>query len=110
MTVPTLALHGDTDARHWAERFAHHFPAILQDGEGVRNDVVDLMLTWFACAIETGRAAGDGAERERIRQLAADRGAQYPHDQPVAFAAGYATHTTVYRPFTELLTEGDPHA
>jgi len=50
-------LIGDHDARHWAERFAHRFPAILQDGEGVINDVEGLMLTWFAGAIETGKMA-----------------------------------------------------
>ena len=53
-------LHGDADARHWAERFADKFPAVLQDGAGVINDVEGLMLTWFAGAIETGRMAAGG--------------------------------------------------
>lgn len=42
-------LHGDFDARHWAERFVHHArrnPALASD-EGA-------MLSWFASAIMTG--------------------------------------------------------
>lgn len=47
-------LHGDQDAAHWAERFAVHFEVVrLLDGRVVPN-VTDLMLTWFASAIETG--------------------------------------------------------
>jgi hypothetical protein len=46
-------LHGDTDARHWAQRFVHRaleYPATPMDE--------DAMLAWFAGAIETGRMAG----------------------------------------------------
>ena len=50
-------LFGDIDASHWAQRFASKFPALLQDGKGVIIDIEDLMTTWFAGAIETGRAA-----------------------------------------------------
>ena len=57
-------LFGDADAQHWAERFANKFPAILQDGEGVTNDVEGLMLTWFAGAIETGRMAEAKVQRD----------------------------------------------
>lgn len=45
----------DTDARHWAQRFASRFPMVLQNGAGVTNDVESLVLPWFASAIETGR-------------------------------------------------------
>jgi hypothetical protein len=50
-------LHGDTDAMHWAERFALNFEVLHKDG-GVETDVAGLMLAWFAGAIETGRMAG----------------------------------------------------
>jgi len=43
-------LMGDTDARHWAERFVHYVKA----GLPIADDV-GTMTTWFAGAIETGR-------------------------------------------------------
>lgn len=65
-------LHGDTDAVHWAERFASKFQAIPH---GLRiadlpfppvDDTQELMLAWFAGAIETGRmsAAPMGSTRD----------------------------------------------
>jgi hypothetical protein len=49
-------LHGDPDARHWAERFCTKFRVTRQtdwpDSEPMSDD---LMHTWFAAAIETGR-------------------------------------------------------
>jgi hypothetical protein len=53
-------LHGDTDAAHWAERFASKFEvrhrANGTDPELLKAvDTEGLMLTWFAGAIETGR-------------------------------------------------------
>jgi hypothetical protein len=54
-------LLGDTDAAHWAERFAAKFATVRQNtapGEDEMPDTEGLMLTWFAGAIETGRAAG----------------------------------------------------
>ncbi len=58
-------LHGDTDARHWAERFASMFDVRRLADIGHRGiheplDTEGLMLTWFAAAIETGRMAGYG--------------------------------------------------
>jgi hypothetical protein len=57
-------LHGDTDAAHWAERFAARFGVrrLAQIGNRGIHEPVDtegLMLTWFAAAIETGRGAAD---------------------------------------------------
>lgn len=49
-------LHGDTDARHWAERFASHFRIIRVDSLS-DLDTEGTMLAWFASAIETGRMA-----------------------------------------------------
>jgi hypothetical protein len=59
-------LHGDPDASHWAERFAARFvvlrrlspeaPGVPLVTSGV--DTEDLMLAWFAGAIETGRMLG----------------------------------------------------
>lgn len=48
-------LHGDTDAQHWAERFASMFDVLRRDKPYTVGDVEGLMLTWFAGAIETGR-------------------------------------------------------
>jgi len=56
-------LIGDTDARHWAERFASKIklplghPAIEFAGKPIctTGEYQELMLTWFAGAIETGR-------------------------------------------------------
>lgn len=46
-------LHGDQNAAHWAERFASKFEVRDRDTrDGL--DTLDLMLTWFAGAIETG--------------------------------------------------------
>jgi hypothetical protein len=46
-------LHGDQNAAHWAERFASRFEVRHRDTrDGL--DTNDLMLTWFAGAIETG--------------------------------------------------------
>ena len=55
-------LHGDLDARHWAERFASKFKVKRLADIGNRGihepvDTEDLMLTWFASTIETGRMA-----------------------------------------------------
>jgi hypothetical protein len=54
-------LHGDTDARHWAERFAGKFRITRRtgypDAPGRVREPEELMLTWFAGAIETGRMA-----------------------------------------------------
>jgi hypothetical protein len=54
--------HGDLDASHWAERFAHYFQVRRIADIGNRGihepvDTEDLMLIWFAGAIETGRHA-----------------------------------------------------
>jgi hypothetical protein len=47
-------LHGDQNAAHWAERFASKFEVRRRDTrDGL--DTNDLMLTWFAGAIETGK-------------------------------------------------------
>jgi hypothetical protein len=65
-------LHGDTDATHWAERFASKITLGDPDpgcmplhfaGQPVwtKDQFQDLMLTWFAGAIETGRGAGKAA-------------------------------------------------
>jgi hypothetical protein len=52
-------LHGDTDAQHWAERFAAKFHVYCFGDEGVEPmETEALMLTWFAGAIETGRMEG----------------------------------------------------
>jgi len=54
-------LIGDTDASHWAERFASMFALVRQNtapGEDEMPDTEGTMLTWFAGAIETGRDAG----------------------------------------------------
>jgi hypothetical protein len=56
-------LLGDTNAAHWAERFASKIrlplghPAIEFAGKPVctTGEFRDLMLAWFAAAIETGR-------------------------------------------------------
>lgn len=55
-------LHGDTDAAHWAERFAATFEVRRLSDIGNRGiveplDTMGLMLAWFAGAIETGRMA-----------------------------------------------------
>ena len=53
-------LHGDTDAAHWAERFASKFAIVRQNtapGEDEMPDTEGTMLAWFAGAIETGRMA-----------------------------------------------------
>jgi hypothetical protein len=52
-------LIGDHDATRWAERFASVFEVRRLADIGNRGiveplDTEDLMLTWFACAIETG--------------------------------------------------------
>lgn len=63
-------LHGDHDARHWAERFAAKVtlpdpdpgcgPLIFAGNPLWTNqDVEELMLVWFAGAIETGKMTGD---------------------------------------------------
>ncbi len=44
-----------TDATKWAEEFCKRFPD---------NDE-DTMLTWFSCAIETGRDAAGAADLDR---------------------------------------------
>jgi hypothetical protein len=50
-------LIGDTNAVHWAERFAHSFVACkpAQDGLVQADNTEDLMLGWFASAIESGK-------------------------------------------------------
>lgn len=52
-------LHGDTNAMNWAQRFADKFTVERRrlGGQGSTGDVTGLMLTWFASAIETGKAA-----------------------------------------------------
>jgi hypothetical protein len=70
-------LHGDPDARHWAERFVARvgqYPGVPAD-EGA-------MLAWFAGAIETGRMVGrrEGEEvpvARVVRQLLGDLGHMY---------------------------------
>lgn len=56
-------LHGDTDAMHWAKRFASKFKVLHKDG--VDLNVADLMLAWFASAIETGRMAGESGHVDK---------------------------------------------
>lgn len=46
-------LHGDQNALHWAERFDSYFT--VQRKDGVPVSTFDLMHTWFAGAIETGK-------------------------------------------------------
>jgi hypothetical protein len=46
-------LFGDRDARHWAERFAAKW-TVARSGTGEPVEAEDLMLTWFAGAIESG--------------------------------------------------------
>ena len=46
-------LIGDHNALHWAERFDSYFT--IQRKDGVPVTTFDLMHTWFAGAIETGR-------------------------------------------------------
>ncbi len=48
-------LIGDQDAIHWAERFASRFVVVRRPKDVVTEDAGDLMLAWFAGAIETGR-------------------------------------------------------
>lgn len=57
-------LHGDTNAGHWAERFASKFTVLHRAGIAV-DDIEGLMLTWFASAIKTGKMAArrDGSGR-----------------------------------------------
>ena len=53
-------LFSDLDAQHWAERFASMFAVVRRNtvpGEDEMPDTEELMQTWFAGAIETGRAA-----------------------------------------------------
>jgi len=60
-----IDLHGDTDAAHWAERFAARFE-LRRLGECdcfTPPDAEGTMLAWFAGAIETGRAAGQAEHR-----------------------------------------------
>jgi hypothetical protein len=56
----TARLSGNTDARAWAQewyRIAGDSASIMEEGS---------MITWFANAIETGRAAGFAAGRAAI--------------------------------------------
>jgi hypothetical protein len=63
-------LHGDTDARNWAERFVYVRAArLVQDGFDIAADP-GTMLTWFAGAIETGRMAAKPPPRHGIRNWA----------------------------------------
>jgi hypothetical protein len=74
-------LHGDPDARHWAERFAAKVtlpdpdpgcgPLIFAGNPlWATDEVEELMLVWFAGAIETGRmkplSGPSPAEADRI--------------------------------------------
>jgi len=63
-------LIGDTDARHWAQRFVRHVKAgiPIADDEGT-------MTAWFAGAIESGRMAAETtATRARSRDPRGRRG------------------------------------
>lgn len=63
MTVNERRLSGNTDAAAWADEFCRE-PAtriLIGDDEASR----DLMRSWFANAIETGRDAGITSEQAR---------------------------------------------
>jgi hypothetical protein len=49
-------LIGDANSAHWAERFASKFTVLrISDAKYFEGeDLVGLMITWFAGAIETG--------------------------------------------------------
>jgi hypothetical protein len=75
---------GDPDAMHWVEEFDRIFPDHSPDG--------DVMLGWFANAIETGRLAAErarpGVSREALarvlREVAPLRYADdWPDDDPM---------------------------
>lgn len=52
MDITAMLLHNTTDGQIWAQEFMRLF--------GDRRDEIDedLMIGWFANAIETGRSAG----------------------------------------------------
>jgi hypothetical protein len=73
-------LHGDPDARHWAERFASKFYVLRRDQidsvvpgpEGKTAEFEEaggLMLAWFAAAIETGKIAQLATDLKEIREF-----------------------------------------
>ncbi len=77
-----------TDAREWANEFVRIF-----------GGDVDLMTTWFASAIETGRGAGILQGSAMIRdqvQAAVDRLNQHIIFQPDFYAAPFIDADSVF--------------
>lgn len=68
-------LHGDPDARHWAERFIARLGVLADtdtDRPGQYLAYVDepTLLAWFAGAIETGRMVADPVRDHDVAHLA----------------------------------------
>lgn len=56
--MPTIDLHGVTDADIWAREFLSVYPTTAIGREdGVETDTLDILRGWFANAIESGRRA-----------------------------------------------------
>jgi len=107
-------LHGDLDARHWAERFASKFQVTPRSYIGNRSihepvDVAGLMLAWFASAIETGRmmsrVVAVRTDRDRDKVIAGLRDAGIP-DPEAAYERLIAEHE-VQVPSKRILPEFD---